>query len=223
VEVQVIIGFIIGFIASLASVIIYERGKRPYLTIGLGSTVDDQKPGITPYRFTHIAVENKRVCWLLRRITDRSAAYACQALIEVYFQGTRNRAIQQDIRARWSGTPELVQTVAIPTPAGTLTAHVPDVTKLPQGRRMDIFASYTEEFDISLKFEGDPDCYIFSNESYLVPNPAANRPWRNPNWRLNVGDYDIVVKVLSGSITKEEHFALENRGARREDMILRPL
>ncbi|MCL0047862.1 hypothetical protein M1N20_00090 [Dehalococcoidia bacterium] len=217
-----VIVFIIGFLASLASVILYERGKRPSLGIELGSTRDDQKQGITPYRFVHVAVENKPVWWPLKFITDRAVAYACQAMIGVHLQTTKKRAIAQDILARWSGTPELVQTVAIPTAAGAVMLQIPDITKLPQGRKTDIFPSYKEEIPIAIKFDGDPECYIFSNESYLVPNPLPHKPWRNPNWKLDVGTYDILVKVFSGSITKSKRFILENRGPRREDMVLKP-
>jgi len=221
-EVKIVIAFIVGFLASLASVILYERGKRPSLKVSLGSTRDDQKQGITPYRFVHVAVENKPVWWPLKLITDRSIAYACHAVIRVHHQPDKKRAIAQDILARWSRTPELLQTAAISTTAGPVMLQIPDITKLSQGRRMDIFPSYKEEIAIAIKFDGDAECYMFSNESYLIHNPLQNKPWRNPVWKLDIGNYDVMVRVFSGSITKSTHFVLENRGAKREDLVLRP-
>lgn len=213
---EAILFFFLGLLASFTAIIFYEVGKKPWLEINIGSIDDGQKTNLSPYRFLHVSAMNKPVGRPWKYFTDRNIAHSCQAIIEVYnIDNPQQRAIKDIIYARWSGTPELVQTVAIPTPQGAATLYVPDITKLPQGRRMDLLPGYKEGIDVALKFDGDPECYIFSNESYFHPQ------WKNPKWKLDPGKYRIRVKLFSGSLRKEKHFLLINEGTKRSDLILR--
>lgn len=212
---SLVIGFLIGFVASLTVVAFLELCKRPYLTIKVGSVAEGQFRDESPYRFVHVSIRNKRASKLFSLISDRSVAFSCQARLEVRSADTGNRVIDEEIIARWAGTPEIVQPVSISP--GSPTRYIPDITKLPMGRKMDIIPDHNEEIDIVIKFEDEPECYIFSNESYLAGSPL----WRKPDWRLDKGIYDILVTVVCGSIQKSKHFILENRGPRREDTFLR--
>ena len=69
---------------------------------------------------------------------------------------------------------------------------------------------------MAVKFEGERDCYIFSNESYLSPG------WRNPSWRLGIGIYRVRVTLFYEAGCLEEYFELCNLGNSRDDLELRP-
>ncbi len=213
---EAVLLFFLGLLASFTAIIFYEIGKKPSLEINIGSVSESQKPNLPPYRFVHVVAINKPIRRPWKYFTDRSMAHGCQAIIEVYnADKPQNRMIKEDIHARWAGTPELLQSVTIPSKQGSIVIHVSDITKLPQGRRMDLLPDYKEEIDIALKFDGEAECYVFSNESYFYPN------WKNPNWQLGKGNYEIVVKLFSGSLRKEKRFLLINQGTKRSDLILK--
>ena len=67
-----------------------------------------------------------------------------------------------------------------------------------------------------MKFEGEPDCYIFTNESYLFPR------WQNPQWRLPPGRYRIHITAYYERGSAETDFELRNDGPGRDDVSLNP-
>ena len=144
---DIFIGFLLGFLASLSVVAILELCKRPYLTIKAGSIADGQYGDNWPYRFVHVSVRNKRAYKLFSLVGDRSVAYSCQASIEVKSMATGEKTIKGNIAARWSGTPELVQPYK-ESPESNI-GYIPDITKLPMGRKMDIIPDKNEEANAS--------------------------------------------------------------------------
>jgi hypothetical protein len=83
-----------------------------------------------------------------------------------------------------------------------------------QARRIDVHGHSEEPISIAVKFEGEPDCYIFTNESYLFPR------WQNPSWRIPPGQYRLRVTVYYERGRAEKDFELSNEGPRREDVRL---
>jgi hypothetical protein len=71
---------------------------------------------------------------------------------------------------------------------------------------------------IAIKYEGDPDCYIFTNESYRPEHNGG----RNFNWRLTQGRYRVRVTVYYECGYVQRDFELSNDGTSRDDVDLRP-
>jgi hypothetical protein len=107
------------------------------------------------------------------------------------------------VMGRWSSSPELLQKIAIQTPKEVIVIDIPDLTKLPYGRRLDLIPGRKEPICIAVKFDGEEECYIFSNESYLVA-PSPHTRWRYPPWKLGKGIYYIVITIVSGNIQKKK-------------------
>ena len=71
-------------------------------------------------------------------------------------------------------------------------------------RKVDIHSHEDEYIALAVKYEGQPECYIFSNESYL------HHAWSNPAWRLNSGKYRVLITVLYERGCVQRAFALAN-------------
>jgi hypothetical protein len=68
----------------------------------------------------------------------------------------------------------------LPVVSEEQAGNVLDPARIMQARKIDVNGHATEAMSIVVKLEEDPDCYIFTNESYLSPR------WKNPAWRLVV-------------------------------------
>jgi len=81
---------------------------------------------------------------------------------------------------------------------------------------MDVHGHSEEPIPVAMKFEGEPDCYIFSNESYCFPLR------QNPSWRIPPGLYRLRVTVNYEYGRAEEDFKLSNEGPALDDVHLNP-
>jgi hypothetical protein len=89
-----------------------------------------------------------------------------------------------------------------------------DPARLMQARRIDVQGHSEEPISVAVKFEGEPDCSIFTNESYLFPR------WQNPLWSLPLGRYRLRVTVYYERGHIEKDFELRNEGLSRDDVHL---
>jgi hypothetical protein len=119
------------------------------------------------------------------------------------------RAIPEEIKPRWSGSPQPLATGIV----GEQTIEVWDVSKLPLAQRFDIHANADQQAAVAVKFEGERECWIFSNESYPFQ-------WRNPKWRLDIGNYTVTFRVYYESGSIERKFRLRNSGISRNQFVL---
>ncbi len=85
------------------------------------------------------------------------------------------------------------------------------------GRSVDVHSHCDERLTVALKEEGDPDLYLFTNESY------AHEKAKNPAWRLPVGQYQLTVSLFYESGMEQRGFRLANLGAARSDVKIEPL
>ncbi len=68
-----------------------------------------------------------------------------------------------------------------------------------------------------MKFEGEPDLHLFTNESYLFLR------WSNPAWRLTGARSRVRIAVDYEEGRAQSDFWIYNRGGRRDDVALEPV
>jgi hypothetical protein len=204
-----LIPFIFGILASWIAAIIYERTTRPKLALGLdkGPRALGKIEEKAPHEFYHVRVKNRPVRWPL---PGRKPAWSCKAKIEVFnLDGTR--AIKEAIQGRWTSQPEPL----VPAVSNDQTVNIVDFARLMLARKMDVHCHEEEQLSIALKYEGQNECYIFSNESYLYS------AWMNPDWRLDKGTYRIRITVFYERGIAQKDFLLENSDSTRDGLRLK--
>lgn len=205
---NITIGFLLGIVASGIAAIVYEHLTRPLLQVLLedGPRAIGQYPGLSPHEFYHLRVRNRPA---RRPFPGRKPAWSCKATIEV-FGADGVRTIEEPIHVRWTSQPEPLT----PAIAGNQSVSIVDFARLIMARKIDIHCHEDQQFSVALKFDGQPECYIFSNESYLHPS------WSNPAWRLGPGEYRLRVTVFyeRGRLTRD--FTLQNLGTARDSIKL---
>lgn len=89
---------------------------------------------------------------------------------------------------------------------------MPDFQMIQANRSMDIHSHHAELLSLVMKHEGDPSCYLFTNESYLYTDH------RNPAWQLGVGSHRVRVTIQCEGGPRSAYFWVRNLGPRREDV-----
>ncbi len=202
-----IIGFVLGILASTIAAIVYEYGSRPKLKLILDDSPRalGQNAGGAPYEFYHLKIINTAAPW---PIPSRKPAWGTRAIIRV-LDPDCNHVIPDVIVGRWASQPEPV----IPAIAAGQVGLIPDPARLVLAQKIDVHNHETQQLDVAIKYEGEPDCYIFSNESYL-------HHWRNPSWKLGNNTYRLRVTLYYERGRLETDFRFQNKGTSRDDVSL---
>jgi hypothetical protein len=209
--VLMLVGTVLGAIFSFLLIVWVESERRPKVVMGIAPPVDRQYTGLpaNDARFLEITVQNlalpRWLGWLLRQ-----AAGNCRATIAL-FQLDGEPVFKREIPARWSASPEPVATIEgyIESPRQRLVLI--DRARISFTSQVDIPPGESERLGIAGRFDGDSDCYLWSNESYFS-NPA----WRNPDLRLPQGRYLLRVVVRSSGQKHVALFRINNQGPKKQ-------
>ncbi len=204
---QILLGFVLGILASAVAWLITEYAVRPLLVITPdASRFQGQSQGNPPHEFYHVRIANAPAKWPL---PGRRPAWACSVTLDV-FRDDGSRVNTDAIHGRWTSQPEPL----LPVLAGGQVGNILDPARVMQSRRMDIHAHQEELMAVAVKFEGEPDCHIFTNESYMFLR------WQNPTWRFAPGRYILRVTLLYERGRAVKEFVLMNAGPSRDDLRL---
>jgi hypothetical protein len=205
---ELIYGFLLGIGASTAATVFYEYATRPLLEIRLDQAgrAQGQVPGQAPHEFYHLTIRNLPAWW---PFPGRRPAWSCKASIEA-FNPDGSPAVSDPVPGRWTSQPEPL----LPVIRGDAPANLLDPARLMQARKVDIHNHEDQRLSVALKFEGEPACHLFSNESYRFPK------WQNPEWCLGPGTYRLRVSVFYETGCAHADFELANLGLSCNDVRL---
>ena len=204
---------IISLFAAVSMPFIYDRLRAPKLSV----IIPDSDPSIQPLPsarrgFYHVMIVNKNVELKGRRIFWSHPSYLTK--IGMKFMDKRRRRLFE-LNGRWDRAPEPLA----PGIAGGRVVHLPDHSLVPISETIDISPGRGGEgFCLVMKYEGEDECWGFSNWSYL-------RGWqqglRDPQSKLGIGKYIIDVHITASNAERSFRFILENRGKRLEDVSIK--
>lgn len=186
---------ILGAVIAIIITIVVEILHKPKLSLRIIDPLDvdyDKHPA-EKARFLRLELSNKPLPKLFRWM-QRNAAFQCHGTIE-FFHLDGQSVYGKSMPIRWSSTPE---PVSIPIVIENKVIQFIDPSKLNMSSRIDIYPAETELLDVTAKFDDEADCYGWTNENYFS-EPA----WRNPNWKLQSGRYNVRVKIFTAG---EKHF-----------------
>lgn len=200
--------FALGILASGIAAVIYDQMTRARLRISIDGSgrVRAQMHGL--HEFHHLVVHNQRVISIWP-FPGRRPAWSAKAHIEV-FDAHNKPVIQDPVYARWTSQPEPL----IPVVSGGAAMNLLDPAKLITGRKVDVHSHEGQQISLLIKFQGEDQCHIFSNESY--PHPR----WQNPAWRIPLGTFKVRATVFYERGREIANFKLVNSGPNLDDVQL---
>jgi len=179
-----VITFLISLSATILGisiVLLIERFRLPKIEIVVSEDANDDvtyrsghQRANERWKFYRVWVRNKPMpkwlSWLVRETAEN-----CRAVISIH--GINNQ-VHIAYKGRWVSTPEIP---SILHAAAVKITH-PDPVSIRAGEK--------EVLDIMTKHEKDSEAYGWNNESYF-------HNWRNPNYRLDPGQYRAKITVDS--------------------------
>jgi hypothetical protein len=208
--VEIFLGFVFGILASAVAAVVYERATQSKLRAWAddGSRAQGQASGNAPHEFYHLVVCNLKPLW---PIPGRKPAWSTTATLEV-LRSDGTPYLPDTIIVRWTSQPEPLA----PGVTGMAQVNLFDMARVMAARKIDVHGHHDERLSVAVKFEGNAECHIFTNESYLFPN------WQNPAWALPVGEYRLRLTLLYERGRYQQDFKLTNAGTSRDDVRIAP-
>lgn len=178
----IVITFFISLCATILGisiVLLIERFRLPKIEIVVSEDANDDvtyPSGHTMaeqrWKFFRVWVKSKPMPkwlhWLVRETAEN-----CRAVISI--EGVNNQT-RIAYKGRWASTPEIPNILY----AAAVKITHPDPVSIRAGEK--------EVLDIITKYEKDREAYGWNNESYF-------HNWRNPNCKLEPGQYRVKVTV----------------------------
>ena len=120
---ELLVGALLGILASVVAAIVYDRCTRPLLVIDTadGPRAQGQAEGAPPHEFFHVRLRNRTARWPL---SGGKPAWSCQATLEVVTHDGASTVLGP-IAARWTSLPEPVLAIGL----GGVIVHIPDVAQ----------------------------------------------------------------------------------------------
>jgi hypothetical protein len=195
------IGFLLAIIVAVVGRILYDKSRSPKLN----AYPSRNDPAILKRNdvhcgFYHIVMKNelKRLGLMVNSVQN--------ARVKMIFLNKNGKEAFR-IPAKWDFRPEPIN----------YSKNVPEPSLIPQGELLDINPGSEESFCVCIKHKGEDEIYGFNAFSYLYPN------WKNPNWKLDKGEYYVHVVLYAANTYKEFHFLLRNDGTDFKDVELKRL
>lgn len=184
-----IIGVVLGSIIAILVTIFIENLRKPSLKLEIDPPVDlvFQNQPANLMRVVRLKVRNNPLpSWA--KWMSRNAALQCHGNITFHHLDGQN-VFGRSMPIRWASSPEPIpMTVQL----GNTKGLIFDPSRFTLSQRMDVYPGESELLDIAARFDNEPECYGWSNESYF-----SNPPWRTAAWRLQAGRYLVKVTILS--------------------------
>jgi len=204
-----IVEVVLGAIIAIATTIYLENLRKPKLELRIALHKDVPYSSRYPAaeaRFLYLELINKPMPWWARWMS-RDVAMQCHGTINFCDYDGQN-IFDRAMPIRWSRSPEPVPMRGV---VDGKQIEIFDPALLNLVRRVDVYPGQPEPLDVAARFDGDDECYGWSNESYF-----SDPPWRNPRWKLPSGCYLVHVSIDWAGEKCTGTFRLMNDGTRQE-------
>jgi hypothetical protein len=207
------IGAFLGALLTLLVSIFIEYQRKPKLSLSIENPPFDHIYPHAPARnarFIRAILTNKPMPRIFKWL-GRSAAMQCSGEVQFHhFDGAP--IFSRNMPIRWAGSDEPLTYQVIDE---AKVALVFDVSKYNLAFKRDCYPGTNEQIDIAARFDDEPECYGWSNETYL-----PGRGWRIPDWKIPAGRYLVYLRVVSSGDSISSVFQMENSVTRDNFRLL---
>ncbi|MGA3182707.1 MAG: hypothetical protein ABSF38_20475 [Verrucomicrobiota bacterium] len=188
---------LIGCVFGLSVALFVERNRKPKLSLTTKQT--DTHPGPPPCRGVGVSLVNTKPKPLFAWFTHREPALRASATIE-FMTSDRRPFIKKLMQGRWTSSPQ-------PPELYDLKTNQLSPYNRQNLQFREIYPGVVEGIDVAIRFQGEDDCFGYSNASYDQPQ---ERHKRDPAFRLEKGEYIVQVTITYSGGTLTNSFRLRN-------------
>ncbi len=184
------ISIISGGIITVLTAIWVEYLRNPRLKLTIEDPPFDMPAhgGNNRRRNLRVVLSNEALPFGVRWM-QRAAATQCRGEITFHHLNDGQDIFGRAMPVRWVNSPEPIAPQIV-EPNGTVRFHFLDFARTSTESRIDVYPGEEEKLDVSVRFDGEPDCYGWNNEAYV-------NSWRTPRWRLQPDRYLARVTITS--------------------------
>jgi hypothetical protein len=200
--VATVIAIIFGGFLNMTVAIWAEHRRRAPLTLSIEAPIDMNLHAFgaatpqQPFRSLRVRVSNSPRGSLDRWM--RSPALQCRGRIMFHRSSDGSEIFGRPMEGRWAGALQPSPIPAVDATQQNIAFFIHDPERLSAGSRVDIYPGESELLDITVRFQDDPNCYGWNNETYFK-QPVG----KNPDWQL-ASDHFLVKVVINSTGQKCE-------------------
>lgn len=200
---ETLMGIVVGAIIAILIPLRIESLRKPKLKLKLTEPQDSnyENSPASVARFLLVKLVNEQLPRWASWWMSRDAALQCHGTITFHHLDGQN-IFGRAMPFRWRASPE---PGSIELKFDDKRLFITDRTAFNLEPRMDVYPGEAQQLGVIARFDNEPDCYGWSNESYF-----SEPKWRNPAWRLPPGRYLVRVTVISAGSKCTSVFRLSN-------------
>ena len=212
------ISIIIGGLITIATAMFVEYLRTPRLQLTIEHPVLDVAYPVGQRqadnaRYLRLKLRNKSLPSIARWM-QRSAALQCRGEITFHHLNDGQDVFDRVMAVRFVNSPEPLADQILDMD-GNVRFQIRNWVRATIASRVDVYPGEEQLLDVAVRLDEEPDCYGWSDESYLYR-------WRNPNWRLPPARYLVRVVITSSGQKCIGVFRLINDVPLRTDFRLMP-
>lgn len=200
---ELIVNFSLNLLSGVIGILIVlwiERQRLPSLSMTLGSKHQIKEGDFLdrpPSSWLRVLVHNRNMPRWLAWVYHGEPALACRAWISFHYLDGK-RVSDQQMEARWSGSPEpKVETITVEN-KGQIRRLVGEENSF------DIAPGEDTLLDVAIRDKSNEDSFGWNNESYLFE-------WRHARYHIGgKGRYIALIKIKTGGQEYKDVFMIVN-------------
>lgn len=204
---------VIGGLITVLTAIGVEYLRRPRLNLAIENHPLDKPLGDIMRRNLRVTLRNESLPSGARWM-QRAAATQCRGEITFHHLNDGQDVFGRAMAVRWVKSPEPIANQIV-TADGAIQFYIRDFARAASESRIDVYPGEEELLDVAVRFDGEDECYGWSNDSYFYN-------WRNPKWKLGPARYLVKVVITSSGQKCSGLFRLVNDVNSRTDFRLLP-
>lgn len=206
---ELFLGAVLGTLFSIAVTVVFEKQKRPQLTMKIvvveAAHYPPKSHPADDAQFLYVKLINENLSRFWSVFINRNVTLGCRGRISFHrLDGTP--LYERWMTLRWTRSDEynkFMNTFQLQD-GSVVTIFDKDRFNYATAKK-DITPGDEELFNIACRYDKDENCYGWSNDSY-----SSTPQWRNPDWEIPKGVFLANIEIVSSTIKVSKVFRIMN-------------